>query len=123
MLTEYVRKGGIKKISKVRKKRTGGRRVGVLVAVPYENDKVRIGWSLCNFSAGDKFKSSFGFNIAVDRAATGSKLPIPSSLIKQARTFVERVTSYYKDKEVEVTFSWIGQPGTTDKEFAKEVGC
>jgi len=125
MLVEYVRKGGIRKMSKVRKKKIGGRRIGVLVAVPHEDNKVRIGWSLCNFGAGDKFNPSFGFNIAVDRAATGSKRPIARSMIEKAQEFVKRATSYYKDKDVEVTFSWNGQPEKIKEpeESPQEVGC
>lgn len=122
MLVEYVRKGGIKKVTKVKKMRVGGRRVGVLVAVPYKDDKVRIGWSLCNHSAGDKFNKQFGYNIAVNRAITGSKTPIAKSLIGQAEKFVKRVSSYYKDKEVDVTFELHNQPKLR-KEVEQEVGC
>lgn len=119
MIVEYVRKGGIKKKSKVSKKRLGGRRIGVLVAVPNE-DSVGIGWSLCNSKAGDKFDPMFGLNIAIARATTRSTSPIARSMVKKARKFVQRAVSYYKDKKVEVAFAY--EPIKSKNEKA-EVGC
>jgi len=116
MLVEYVRKGGIKKFRKTRdakgklvpKKRSqnkGGNRIGILVAVPAD-DRVLIGWSLCNVKAGDVFDHDFGLSIATDRATKGSSAEIAASLAKKAHHFVHRVRNYYKDKEVEVNFQW-----------------
>ena len=78
-------------------------RKGIMVAIPVDNDKVRIGWSLCNFSMRDEF-GYLGASIAIDRAANGSRVPPAASMIKPLKKFVERAKKYYKDKEVTVTF-------------------
>lgn len=129
-MVEYVRKGGRKKFAKIfkngvyvnskRKHSSGGRRVGVLVAVPCEGN-IRIGWSLCNRKANDKFDKKFGLQIAVDRAIKASEAPIALSLIKKAKAFIHRAKIYYKDKEVVPTFRWKGCEGSSQQEIGR--GC
>jgi len=78
-------------------------RKGMMVALPIDDDRVRIGWSLCNFSMGDAF-GDLGPSIAIDRALTGSRLVPAASMTKPLEKFIARVRRYYKDKEIEVTF-------------------
>jgi hypothetical protein len=75
---------------------------GMMVALPVD-DKVRIGWSLCNFSMGDEF-SDLGENIAIERAETGSTVIPADSMVKPLEKFIARARRYYKDKEIEITF-------------------
>jgi len=78
-------------------------RKGMMVALPIDDDRVRIGWSLCNFSMGDAF-GDLGPSIAIDRALTGSRLVPAASMTKPLEEFIARARRYYKDKEVEITF-------------------
>jgi hypothetical protein len=131
MIVEYVRKGGRKKTEKIYKDgkcvgtkrgdRRGGCRIGVLVAVPSE-DKVKIGWTLCNVKAGDKFDKDFGLQVAIDRAIKDSKYPIAQSLIKKAEAFIHRAGLYYKDKVIQRSFEWSGQPSGRKVEHV-DAGC
>jgi hypothetical protein len=90
---------------------------GMMVALPM-GDKVRIGWSLCNFAMGDEF-SERGESIAIERAETGSKVPPAASMVKPLEKFIERAKRYYKDKEVEVTFPF-GPPELYDGQIIGE---
>ena len=117
MIVEYVRKGGSKKFMvpktndkaravRKRSKNCGGCCIWVLVAIP-TNGTVRVGWSLCNFKAGDYFDKETGLTIASGRAQTQrSTGPIAQSLKRPARSFIRRIKAYYKDKEIKVTFNW-----------------
>jgi hypothetical protein len=78
-------------------------RKGVMVALPVDDERIRIGWSLCNFSMGDTF-GDLGPNIAIERAETGSTVVPADSMIKPLEKFIERAKRYYKDRKVEVTF-------------------
>jgi len=105
-LIEYVRRGGKRKTRTVKKgdevitlKGKGGHKRGVFVAVPL-NGTVRIGWTLCNTSAGDEFSPEFGIEVAINRAKTGTKRPVPQSLQREIDQFIKRAERYYKDKKV-----------------------
>lgn len=78
-------------------------RKGFMIALPIDDDKVRIGWSLCNFSMGDEF-GELGESIAIERAVEGSRVPPAASMIKPLEKFINRAKRYYKDREIEVTF-------------------
>lgn len=105
MLVAYIRKNkggrfskkGEKIIQPIRAKK------GFMIALPIDDDKVRIGWSLCNFSMGDEF-GDLGINIAIDRARTGSHIAPAASMVKPLAKFIARAQRYYKDREVQVTF-------------------
>ena len=105
MLTKYIRKnagGSYSKTGNVIRKPSRNRK-GVMIAIPVDYDKIRIGWSLCNFSMEDEF-SDLGMKIAIERAETSSTLPPAQSMVEDLKKFIGRVKTYYKDKEVEVTF-------------------
>ena len=89
MLIEYVRKN-----KRNRKKK------GVLIAIVCADDIVRIGWSLCKLSAGDRF-NKLGLEIAKERAIR-HMTTAPTSILNQLEKFIERAKKYYKNKTVEV---------------------
>jgi len=103
MLIEYIRKGTF---NPNRKPENKGRYIGnrekrgVLIAKVCEEDTVRIGWSLCNIRAGDRF-NKVGLDIAINRA-TARPTEIPQSIRTQYKKFVERAEKYYKDKILEI---------------------
>lgn len=101
MLIEYVKNGRYDANRKNRKKK------GVIVAVVCEDGIVRIGWSLCKFSAGDKF-TKLGLNIAKNRAIKHTTIA-PQSIIYQLEKFIGRAKKYYKDKMVEVNINNVDQ--------------
>lgn len=97
----YSKKGKtLRKADKIRK--------GVLIAVPVSDDRVRIGWSLCNFSMEDEF-TDLGMKIAIERAETSSTVPPAHSIMEELKKFIQRARTYYKDKEVEITFPLIAK--------------
>jgi len=100
MIVEYVRSGGKKRVAikNGNKIFTGGKKVGVMVALPIDDKIVRVSWAKCHKRL-DKF-SELGVNIAKDRAVKERYHLVPRSMEKKIRGFVERVKKYYKDKEV-----------------------
>lgn len=105
MLTKYIRKnegGSYSKTGNVIRKPSRTKK-GIMIAVPVGYHKIRIGWSLCNFAMEDEF-SDLGMKIAIERAETSSTLVPAHSMLKDLKKFIGRVKTYYKDKEVEVTF-------------------
>ena len=111
MLIEYIRKGKYHSKKKIadRKKvdenysrrkinSNNNRKKGVLIAMLCVDDVVRIGWSLCKFSAGDKFTRR-GMKIAIDRARRCTTYA-PYSIKSQLNDFIDRTKKYYKDKEI-----------------------
>ena len=105
MLIEYIRKSKYnpgKKTPRNKKcKYVASReRKGVLVAIVCDDNVVRIGWSLCKFSSGDKFTDR-GIEIAEERALKHTTI-LPRSIQHQFGNFVTRARKYYKDKTVEV---------------------
>jgi hypothetical protein len=105
MLITYVRKsrnGDYTKSGRVLRKPERVKK-GIMVAIPME-DKVRIGWALCNFTAGDKYSPEMAINIAKGRAVEGSTDAPAASMLKPLRKFIDRAARYYKDKEIECTF-------------------
>jgi len=103
MLIEYIRKGSFnpnrKSINKG--KFIGSReKKGILIARLCTDNIVRIGWSLCNIKAGDRFNER-GMDIAIKRAIN-KNTNIPQSIRKQYKKFVERVEKYYKDRILEI---------------------
>jgi len=109
MLVSYVRKNSGGHFSKGHKKgdapliKPMRQKKGMMIALPIEDGKVRIGWSLCNFTMGDTF-NDLGVSIAVDRAANGSRVVPADSMVKPLERFIARARKYYKDREVQVTF-------------------
>ena len=104
MLIEYIRKSkynpGKKKPRDKKCKYTASKeKRGILVAVVCADNVVRIGWSLCHLSAGDKFTNR-GIEIAEERAL-GHTTALPRSIHHQFGNFVIRARKYYKDKTVE----------------------
>lgn len=77
---------------------------GVMVAVPISEKEVRIGWSLCAFTKGDKYEPEMAMKIAMGRAESGSTDRPAASMLKPLAKFHIRATRYYKDKEVKCTF-------------------
>ena len=105
MLIEYIRKsrynpGKKEPRSKKCKYVASREKKGILVALVCADNVVRIGWALCNLSAGDGFTSR-GQDIAEERAL-GHTTTLPHSIKHQFGHFVARAQKYYKDKEVEV---------------------
>ncbi len=104
MLIEYIRKSkynpGKKEPRDKRCKYVASReKKGILVAVLCSDNVVRIGWSLCKLSAGDRFTDR-GIQIAEERAL-GHTTALPHSITHQFGHFVARAKKYYKDKVVE----------------------
>lgn len=77
-------------------------RIGVLAVTNgyYDDRNIVIGWSLCNFAAGDKFDRERGLEIAYERSAKHSIAPIPISIVPRYEAFLHRVKKYYKNKTV-----------------------
>lgn len=77
-------------------------RIGVLAATNgyYDDKNVVIGWSLCNFTAGDRFDTELGLKIAYERSAKHSIAPLPMSILPRYEAFLHRVKKYYKNKTV-----------------------
>jgi hypothetical protein len=71
-------------------------------------DMIYIGWSLCNFTAGDRFDTNLGVEIAYQRSFKGSIAPIPLSMLSVRRRdgttvydhFKMRCERYFKGKTV-----------------------
>ena len=124
MLITYTKKhtGGyrskkgktIRKPDKIKK----GIMIAAVVLDAEGKDKVRIGWALCNFSLGDTF-GDLGIKIAMERAVTGSTVAPAHSMVKELKKFITRATTYYKDKEVEVTFPLTKEEGRVEKSLVK----
>jgi len=117
MMVSYVRKNRGGHFSKSHKQgdtplvEPNRMKKGMMIALPIDDDKVRIGWSLCNFTMGDKF-NDLGVSIAIDRAANGSRIVPAASMIKPLEKFIARAQRYYKDREVQVTFPKSKTPWT-----------
>ena len=77
-------------------------RIGVLAATSNDlhPDAVYIGWSLCNFSLGDRFDPKRGVQIAYERSSKCSIAPFPMSLNDRYDAFKFRCEKYFKDKRV-----------------------
>jgi hypothetical protein len=76
-------------------------RIGVLAATANDcrPETVFIGWSLCNFSLGDRFDPKRGVEIAYERSRKCSAAPIPMSLVERYEAFKFRCQKYFKDKQ------------------------
>jgi hypothetical protein len=76
--------------------------VGVLAAQPSEADpqRVIIGWSKCNASAGDRFNKQLGVKIAYERSAQSSYADIPESMNEEYDLFLTRAQRYFQNKKV-----------------------
>jgi hypothetical protein len=77
-------------------------RIGVLAATSNDlnPDTVYIGWSLCNFSLGDRFDPKRGVQIAYERSRKCSIAPFPMSLNDRYDAFKFRCEKYFKDKRI-----------------------
>jgi len=76
-------------------------RIGVLAATVNDRrpETVFIGWSLCNFSLGDRFDPKRGVEMAYERSRKCSAGPIPMSLVERYEAFKFRCQKYFKDKQ------------------------
>ena len=81
--------------------------IGTFVAIPDTDDKnVNIGWSKCHRLDKEKNRLNKisskrkGLDIAMARAKRGSRKPVPLTLIDEMLEFVERISKYYKDKNI-----------------------
>lgn len=107
-MIEYIRKGGKKKKAKDGRM-VGGHKAGVFVAFKYGPDKCRVGFSMCNLKAGDKFDLDIGIRIAIGRAMCDDVVRIPKSISRDMLRFLGRVAKYYKGAH-------INQPVTVSEE-------
>ena len=99
MIIGYIRKKNAKK-TKDGYIKASGPRVGVMVAGlisredhPF-NKVIVVGFSLCNKNA-DKYDLQRGLNIAIERCMAKDRLAIPSSVVDQYRSFLDRCKRYY----------------------------
>ena len=73
------------------------KRVGVIAAWK-DGDVIRVGFSKCNFKAGDRFFKAIGLGIAEDRAFKKKKSPaLPLCMGSQMNRFYDRAIRYFKD--------------------------
>ena len=80
----------------IRKRNHGAnRRVGILVGGLDDKKKIVVGWSKCNFKAGDKFNYDAGMKLACEKAKNFT--PAPITIKKQLRRFETRCIRYFKD--------------------------
>ncbi len=100
MMVEYVRNGGRKRkiIKNGAEILTGGKKVGVMVALPINDRVVHVSWAKCHKRL-DKF-TDLGVSIAKDRAMKERYHVVPRSMEKKIEKFMERVKKYYKNREV-----------------------
>ena len=78
-------------------KRVGGKRqkVGTLVGVLVGKD-LRIGVSLANVNAGDRFDKDKGLKIATGRALKWNAVDVPPSIKDEVMEFKQRCKRYFK---------------------------
>lgn len=77
-------------------------RIGVFAATTNElyPNEVFIGWSKCNESAGDRFDSKRGVEIAYERSRKCSIAPTPFSMQHRYEAFRYRCQKYFKNKTI-----------------------
>jgi hypothetical protein len=106
-LVQYIRRGGSKKFvningKKKRSKRSGGKRIGVLVGWKARNSDIKIGWSICH--KNDKFDSIEGLIQAKQHAIARDWDPgnyvaieadIPRSIRKKHARFIDRAVNCF----------------------------
>jgi hypothetical protein len=108
MIYKFIRKTKteISPSKKVKMKRT--HKQGVLVAFvdPFEG-KVKIGWSLANMKAGDKFDKDIGIQTAIERALKPSTVyaqcldgSVPRTILPDMAHFLDRCERYFKNEMV-----------------------
>ena len=81
-------------------------RVGVVVATVVANnpESVRLGFSRCNTSAGDKFDKGKALTIALGRARAGGTMDLPISMLQNYMRMADRAKRYFKDKSLSGAF-------------------
>lgn len=77
-------------------------RVGVFAATTNDRypNEIFIGWSMCNFSAGDRFDSKRGVEIAYERSRKCSIAPLPMSMQHRYDAFRFRCQKYFKNHSI-----------------------
>ena len=77
-------------------------RVGVFAATTNELNptEIFIGWSKCNESAGDRFDSKRGVEIAYERSRKCSVAPVPASMLHRYEAFKHRCKKYFKNHNI-----------------------
>lgn len=76
---------------------------GIIVAVKRDDDTVSVHWSYCRKS--DTFNKKRGLEIAINRALLGSRSAIiPRDILKEMKSFNERVERYYRNANFESWF-------------------
>jgi hypothetical protein len=68
---------------------------GILVAKKTRSGTVKIGYSLTNFKAGDKFDLQAGLNLAINRADKGTTTEVPNSIRNDYLDMVNRACRYF----------------------------
>ena len=77
-------------------------KVGVVVALKRNYNKVGFGYSLCATNRGDKFNPELALNIALGRAEAFPHFAdeIPCSVDADMQIIYNRATRYFKDAEI-----------------------
>lgn len=77
-------------------------KVGIVVAVKRNDNKVGLGYSLCATNRGDKFNPELALNIALGRAENFPNFDglIPESVEKDWSEIYHRSERYFKDAEI-----------------------
>jgi hypothetical protein len=105
MIYKFIRKTKteISPSKKVKMKRTHKRGVLVAFVDPFEG-KVKVGWSLANEKAGDKFDEDIGIQNAIERALKPSTVyarcldgSVPKSILTDMIRFLDRCERYFKN--------------------------
>ena len=80
------------------RRRKGGKvhKVGIVFGVAVDG-VIKVGWSKCNFKAGDKFDTLMGLQMALNRAMGQDIKPTPNCIRRQLRQFGSRCVRYFKN--------------------------
>lgn len=83
-----------------------GNYVGTFVAIPINDKEVGVAWSKCHRLDLEKNRTNKisdrkkGLQIAMSRIINGTKVPVASTLKDQMVSFLNGITSYYRDKSI-----------------------
>jgi hypothetical protein len=76
---------------------------GIVCALKTKRGTIKVGWSKCNFKAGDVFNMEDGLKRAKQRAIEGCKETIPQSIHNDYTDIVNRSVRYFfKQRAVKV---------------------
>lgn len=83
-----------------------GNYVGTFVAIPINDKEVGVAWSKCHRLDLERNRANKisdrrkGLQIAMNRVINGTKVPVPLTLKDQMISFLDGITSYYRDKAI-----------------------